>query len=293
MIFSIDADLLYSRKCKAKLGWQSHIANDDLLVRYPEPIEIDIPVGYIAEVLDHIESPNQLFDWHYLGETTSRIYETNLDNDQWFYIYDGKYIYPSFNGLNWDDFRYENMWQEEELKGLYDSEYFDEFDYPDGEPTLDEYRKSYIKGRCQILYSWISTECDRLPDPRFHSSKHKGGWASGVWYPDDYTFLGAINIRELNLVEKKTNKKYKATFENIKKHLKDEEYFHPTSGSGSEIEDRLDQKTGLIIPQNHLLLPDQYTLPEHNRDLETTAAKIIIGGGIFVMFCYFLSYTIT
>ena len=67
MIFSIDADLLYSRTCKAKLGWQSHIANDDLLIRYPESIEIDIPTGYIAEVLDHIHSPNQLFDWHYLG----------------------------------------------------------------------------------------------------------------------------------------------------------------------------------------------------------------------------------
>ena len=79
MIFSIDADLLYSRTCKAKLGWKQHVANEDVLARYPNSKEIYIPDKYILEVIDYIQCPNQLLDWHYLGEITAQIYQDNIE----------------------------------------------------------------------------------------------------------------------------------------------------------------------------------------------------------------------
>ena len=279
MIFSIDADLLYSRTCKAKLVWKQHLANEDVLIRYPNSMKIYIPDKYILSVINYIQHPNQLLDWHYLGEITAQIYQDNIEAKGLYDdIYQGNFVHPEFSGLGWEIMRYEEMWHYDDIKASYDSLEYDEFDYPDGLPTLQDFKDEYIKDRCcQIIYSWISTKIDRIPDPRFSKPRHQGSWASGAWYPDDFTLLGAINIRELDLVEKKTNKIYKATIENIKKHLKDEiddeEYFHSTFEI--DIEDRLDQETSLVLPQNQLLLPDQYTLPENSTCLKRIAAGII------------------
>lgn len=296
MIFLVDADLLYSRRCKARLGWQRQVANEDLLIHHPEPKEIELPDKYVADMLNFVERPCQLFDWHFLGWETAGVYKENLGGHMWHKVEMGKYIQPQIIGYLWNDVCDEDLWQEEKLRAMYESEDTVDFDcminYPDGKPSYERFKAEQIKGKSQIVHHWLSTEVSRIPEPRYKSIEHHGGWASGVWYPDDFEFEGAINIRQISLVdEKKGNRSLvvlhdNQTLVNYGFDIKD------YKGEITKDDLHLDTTDSSIISNEELKLPSKSLIfdtdPKEIDDTNSLIVKMAISVGVIFILGYFL-----
>tara|TARA_B110000090_G_scaffold208367_1_gene261963 strand:- start:1652 stop:2563 length:912 start_codon:yes stop_codon:yes gene_type:complete len=227
MIFEIDADIVYSRGCAAKIKWFESFATQYMVIRPSKPLYFRLSGEEICAVINDTDDLNTFFSASKKRSPIFTLYhqESDYRNFSSSEEYE-KNVPECFTGLNFEEFRSEFLWKKEDILPAWevllnqyddlaidrDEAYTKGFRFPDQyceEDILpfEEFKSDYIKSRdFEITEDVLSTDASESNGENLTFIRATGGWASGVWYPDDFLLHRFKNIRSIKVVSKNSTK---------------------------------------------------------------------------------------
>ena len=213
MIFEIDADMFYSRGCVAKGKFFNSHTTQNIVIRPSKPLFFQLEGRKeLLAVIDVADDLISFFSPPY-AEVFTLYSEDSYYREDPSWEEKKEILAERFTGLNFEEFRLEFLWQEEDILPAWerlldqyndltidrDEAYRDGFHYPDEYLEDDilpfkEFKRQYIQSRdFQVMEDFLDNK-----DLTF--IRATGGWASGAWYPDDFRLNGFKKIRSINAI---------------------------------------------------------------------------------------------
>lgn len=238
MIFEIDADMVYSRGCMAKRKFFKSFSTQYMVIRPSKPLYFRLSGEEICAVIDDTDNLNSFFSPSETRNPLFKLYsrESECRNFSSQKEYEEN-VPQQFIGLEFEEFRSESFWKEEDILPAWE-ELLDQYDdlmidrdqayahgykYPqdyfeDDIPAFEEFKRRYIQSRnFQVIEDALSIGFPRSNDEDLTFVGANGGWASGVWYPDDFLLDGFENIRSIKIVSPNAKTKKATSLSQIKK----------------------------------------------------------------------------